>query len=107
MNSALYSGWVQHRRLTGKGHSFRYRVFMFRREKVCELERQLALQTNVAVVAEQRTRDEERKTYDAEVTERHLRAKLLKMQLTIDELRANSGFTPSFSCVLSFLHVFL
>ena len=28
MNSALYSGWVQHRRLTGKGHSFRYRVFM-------------------------------------------------------------------------------
>lgn len=28
MNSALYCGWVQHRRLTGPGNSFRYRVFM-------------------------------------------------------------------------------
>ncbi len=28
MNSAVYTGWVQHRRLTGTGHEFRYRVFM-------------------------------------------------------------------------------
>ena len=28
MNSAVYTGWVQHRRLTGPGNSFRYRVFM-------------------------------------------------------------------------------
>lgn len=28
MNSGIYTGWVQHRRLTGSGHSFRYRVFM-------------------------------------------------------------------------------
>lgn len=28
MNSAIYTGWVQHRRMTGKRHSFRYRLFM-------------------------------------------------------------------------------
>lgn len=28
MNSAIYSGWVQHRRLTVPGNSFRYRIFM-------------------------------------------------------------------------------
>lgn len=28
MKSAIYSGWVQHRRLAPRGHSFRYRVFM-------------------------------------------------------------------------------
>ena len=28
MKSAVYSGWVQHRRLAPRGHSFRYRVFM-------------------------------------------------------------------------------
>lgn len=28
MRSAIYSGWVSHRRLVPKGHSFRYKVFM-------------------------------------------------------------------------------
>lgn len=28
MNSAVYSGWVQHRRLAPRGHAFRYKVFM-------------------------------------------------------------------------------
>ncbi|MFV8816479.1 DUF1365 domain-containing protein [Haliea sp. E17] len=28
MNSAIYSGWVTHRRLEPAGHAFRYRVFM-------------------------------------------------------------------------------
>ena len=28
MKSAVYSGWVQHRRLAPRGHSFRYRIFM-------------------------------------------------------------------------------
>lgn len=28
MKSAVYSGWVAHRRLAPRGHSFRYRVFM-------------------------------------------------------------------------------
>ncbi|MEH6586358.1 MAG: DUF1365 domain-containing protein [Halioglobus sp.] len=28
MKSAVYSGWVQHRRLAPKGHNFRYKVFM-------------------------------------------------------------------------------
>ena len=26
MNSALYSGWIAHRRFTAKGHAFRYRI---------------------------------------------------------------------------------
>lgn len=26
MNSALYSGWIAHRRFTPKGHAFRYRI---------------------------------------------------------------------------------
>jgi uncharacterized protein len=28
LNSALYSGWVRHRRMSPKSHSFRYQVFM-------------------------------------------------------------------------------
>lgn len=28
MTCAIYSGWVQHRRMTPRAHSFRYRVFM-------------------------------------------------------------------------------
>ena len=28
MTSALYTGWVRHRRFTPRGHEFKYRVFM-------------------------------------------------------------------------------
>ncbi|WP_237056957.1 DUF1365 domain-containing protein [Microbulbifer sediminum] len=42
MESAIYSGWVQHRRLAPRGHRFRYRVFMVYLD-LGELEQVLAM----------------------------------------------------------------
>ena len=42
LHSAIYSGWVQHRRLAPREHCFRYRVFMMYLD-LAELEQVLAL----------------------------------------------------------------
>ena len=64
---------------------------MYFREHCTELEKELSRQKCVATLNERRVFEEERKTYEAEDELRRLRARLLKLQHSHEELRNKLG----------------